>query len=102
MRVAFSFTNHKKAAEHVALRSFCDKAGQEPPLGLNTSALTRKEGDPEKRRSIFSGRGGAAASMRRKQSARRGEQSQRRRRDQEVVGSSPVTSTMIADEKAAK
>lgn len=53
-------TSTKKAAEHVALRSFCDKAGQEPPLGLNTSALTRKEGDPEKRRSIFSGRGGAS------------------------------------------
>ena len=26
MRVAFSFTNHKKAAEHVALRYFFDKA----------------------------------------------------------------------------
>lgn len=60
MRVAFSFTNHKKAAEHVALRSFCDKAGQEPPLGLNTSALTRKEGAPEKRRKSICVRGGAS------------------------------------------
>ena len=51
----------------------------------------------------FTGRGGAAASMRRKRSDRRVSKAcSDEVRDQEVVGSNPVASTMIADEKAAR
>ena len=39
---------------------FSIRRGHDPPLGLDTSALTRKEGAPEKRRKSICVRGGAS------------------------------------------
>ena len=71
-------------------------------FGLDTSVLCAA-GAPQKRVAVLWGEEGQTGKARRSAIAERPQNVVlSRRRDQEVVGSSPVTSTMIADEKAAK
>ena len=63
-----------------------------PPLGPNTSALSRNRG-PIKKAQHFLWERRRCGEILSEAKRLTGEQSLRRRRDQEVVGSSPVTST---------
>ena len=84
---------NQKNRRDFALRFFCcDETVFVPPLGPNTSALSRNRG-PIKKAQHFLWERRRCGEILSEAKRLTGEQSLRRRRDQEVVGSSPVTST---------